>query len=72
MANWEWASVPQLAPPEVARRHPEMLAEDAAEMREVVETPGEGDLADMAMGEHGRGEVAPALGEALGEDITLE
>jgi len=65
-------SVPQLALPEVARRHSEMLAENAAEMREVVEAPGEGDLADVAMGQHGRGEVTPALGETLGEHMALE
>ena len=46
-------SVPQLALPEIARRHPEMLAEDTAEMREVVKAPGKRDLADMAVGEHG-------------------
>lgn len=62
----------QLALPEIARRHPEMLAEDAAEMREVVEAPGERNLADVAMGEHGRGEVAPALRKAFGENLTLE
>src|SRR3954471_7743065 len=49
-----------------------MLAEDAAEMREVVEAPGEGDLADVAVSEHGGGEVAPALSEALTEDVALE
>src|SRR3954468_4314961 len=49
-----------------------MLAEDAAEMREVVEAPSEGDLADVAVSEHGGGEVAPALGEALTEDVALE
>ena len=62
VADWNEISMPQLALPEVAWRHSEMLAEDAAEMREVVEAPAEGDLADMAMGEHGRGEIAPASG----------
>ena len=55
-----WMSVPQLAVPELARRHAKMLTEDAAEMGEIVEAPGEGDLADVAMDEQGRGEVAPA------------
>src|SRR3954452_324554 len=49
-----------------------MLAEDAAEMREVVEAPGEGDLADVAVSEHGGGEVAPALSETLTENVALE
>src|SRR3954452_15557077 len=49
-----------------------MLAEYAAEMREVVEAPGEGDFADVAVGEHAGGEVAPALSEALTEDVALE
>ena len=65
-------SVPQLALPEVARRHAEMLAEDAAEMREIVEAPGEGDLADVAMRQHRRGQVALALGETLGQHVALE
>src|SRR3954468_1813981 len=65
-------SVPLLALSEVPRRHPEVLAEDAAEMREVVKAPGERNLADVAVGEHWRGEVAPALGEALGKDVALE
>ncbi len=49
-----------------------MLAEYAAEMREVVKAPGEGDFADMAVREHRRGEIVLALRQALGEHVTLE
>ena len=64
--------MPQLTLSEVARRHSKMLAEDAAEMRKVVKAPREGDLADVTVGEHGRGKVAPALREALGQHMALE
>src|SRR6266700_1241547 len=68
----DFASMLRLALPEVARRHPKVFAEDAAEMREVVKAPGKRNLADVAVGEHGRGKVAPALGETLGKDVALE
>lgn len=46
------------AAPEVARRYTVMFAEYPAEMREVIEAPGEGDLADMTVRENRRRQIA--------------
>ncbi len=63
-------SGPAAAP--VARRHSVLLPEGPAEMREIVEAPGERDFADMPVGVGRRREGAMALRQPLAEQIALK
>jgi len=60
--------MPLVAP--LARRGTEVLLEDAAEMGEVVETPGEGNVADVPCRSRRIGQVAFAALEALGLEVS--
>ena len=62
----------ELALSPVPRRHAVLLAKHPAEMRQVVKAPGEGDLADMAVRQHRRGQVALAMRQPLGQHMALE
>jgi len=62
--------VPLFAP--LSRRGAELLFEDTAEMRKVVETPCERDIADVSCGLRRIRQVAGAALQALGLDIAAE
>src|SRR6187399_922110 len=66
-----WALMARLLAP-LARRDAEPLLEDAAEMREVVEAPREGDLADMPGLVGGVGQVALATLKPLRLHVPAE
>src|SRR5258708_2970723 len=62
----------ELALSPVSGRHAVMLAKHATEMRQIVETPGEGDFADMTVRKHWRGQIALAVRQPLGQHMALK
>src|SRR5580700_9569119 len=56
----------------LARRETELRVKRAAEMRQVVETPGKSDLADLHARPRPVGEVATAVVEPIDEDVATK